>query len=198
MDVAFGWHILKDKGSEIVWHNGGTGGYHSFVGFDPKAGTGVVVLSNCAGNIDDIGRHILNAQYPLVVPVVRKAIAVDPKIFDDYVGAYALTPQLKLTVFREGDKLYAQTTPTDRAELLAGEPDDVLQGRRRPPHHLPEGRRRKGPECGHPRAGSGPAGEEDLGARGEVAGDESRRHRIRKVGPKCGLEGLTCESSGSS
>ena len=31
---------------EIVWHNGGTGGYRTFIGFDPQSRIGVVVLSN--------------------------------------------------------------------------------------------------------------------------------------------------------
>src|SRR5262247_1014842 len=33
LEVGLGWHILKRFDSEMVWHNVGTGGYHSFVGF---------------------------------------------------------------------------------------------------------------------------------------------------------------------
>jgi D-alanyl-D-alanine-carboxypeptidase/D-alanyl-D-alanine-endopeptidase len=29
-----------------VWHNGGTGGFGSFLGFDPERERGVVVLTN--------------------------------------------------------------------------------------------------------------------------------------------------------
>ncbi len=63
LDIALGWHVLTTpSGREIVWHNGGTGGYRSFIGFDPKAGTGVVVLSNMftTAGVDDIGRHLLD------------------------------------------------------------------------------------------------------------------------------------------
>ncbi len=66
LEVGLGWHILKKFDSEIVWHNGGTGGYHSFVGFNKAKRKGVVVLSNSTNDIDDIGRHLLESQYPLV------------------------------------------------------------------------------------------------------------------------------------
>src|SRR5439155_9675932 len=46
LEVALGWHIFTTGGKEIIWHNGGTGGYPSFMGFDPKARVGVVVVSN--------------------------------------------------------------------------------------------------------------------------------------------------------
>ena len=46
MEIGLGWFKKPKEGSEVVWHNGGTGGYRSFVGFDPKARAGVVVLAN--------------------------------------------------------------------------------------------------------------------------------------------------------
>jgi serine-type D-Ala-D-Ala carboxypeptidase/endopeptidase len=61
LEAALGWHIFTSGGREIVWHNGGTGGYRSFIGFDPKGRIGVVALSNTFTNVglDDIGRQIL-------------------------------------------------------------------------------------------------------------------------------------------
>ena len=67
LDVAYAWHMFLRQGDPIVWHNGGTGGYRTFMGYDPKARLGVVVLSNVstpAGD-DDIGRHLLDASFPL-------------------------------------------------------------------------------------------------------------------------------------
>jgi hypothetical protein len=37
--IALGWHVLRPNAREIVWHNGGTGGYRSFLGFDPLSPT---------------------------------------------------------------------------------------------------------------------------------------------------------------
>ena len=65
LEIAMGWHILSIYGPEMVWHNGETGGYHSFAGFVPDKKKAVVVLSNSVNNIDDLGRHILEERYPL-------------------------------------------------------------------------------------------------------------------------------------
>jgi len=34
--IGLGWLIYSTDGREIAWHNGGTGGFRSFVGYDPK------------------------------------------------------------------------------------------------------------------------------------------------------------------
>jgi CubicO group peptidase (beta-lactamase class C family) len=68
VEVALGWHITTTpSGKEIVWHNGGTGGYRTFAGYDRKAGVGVVALSNTSTptGVDDIGMHLLDRALPL-------------------------------------------------------------------------------------------------------------------------------------
>ena len=57
--VGYGWWTDRVGGREITWHNGGTGGFRSFVGFDAAAGDGVVVLSNTDRSVDWIGRELL-------------------------------------------------------------------------------------------------------------------------------------------
>jgi CubicO group peptidase (beta-lactamase class C family) len=47
---SLGWMI---DSAGRYWHNGGTGGYHAFVGFDPKAKRGVVVLASTATSLVD-------------------------------------------------------------------------------------------------------------------------------------------------
>jgi CubicO group peptidase (beta-lactamase class C family) len=115
MEIAYGWFVSTKNGKTVIWHNGGTGGYRSFVGFDPNARTGVVVLANYFTDAgpDDIGRHLLNPTLPLAkvdAPKVRDATAADPKTFDRYVGIYLLAPGAALRVTREGDQLYVQLT----------------------------------------------------------------------------------------
>lgn len=67
MQIAYAWRIQTKNGNSIIWHSGGTGGYRTYMGFDPKTRTGVVVLSNLASSAgpNDIGRHLLDASYPL-------------------------------------------------------------------------------------------------------------------------------------
>jgi serine-type D-Ala-D-Ala carboxypeptidase/endopeptidase len=67
--IGLAWHILTTNDRQIVWHNGGTGGYRSFIGFDPKARVGVVVLGNTltTTGVDDIGMHLIDPSLPLLV-----------------------------------------------------------------------------------------------------------------------------------
>jgi len=131
LEIALGWHVATNKGREIVWHNGGTGGYRSFMGFDPKARIGVAVLSNAYTNagVDDIGWHILDASIALLAPPKQhKEITVDPKIFDNYAGTYQFAPGVNLFVTRDADHLFAQLTGQGKLEIFPeGERDFFLK-----------------------------------------------------------------------
>lgn len=62
MSLGMNWHILTrpEKGGPITFHNGQTGGYHSFLGFDATRQAGVVVLCNTTADIDPAALEILN------------------------------------------------------------------------------------------------------------------------------------------
>jgi D-alanyl-D-alanine-carboxypeptidase/D-alanyl-D-alanine-endopeptidase len=120
LEMALGWHIFTTGGKEIIWHNGGTGGYRSFMGFDPKTRLGVVLLSNAATSegMDDIGRHLLDPSVPLLTPPKEhKQVTVDPKLFDGYVGRYQLAPNFIITITRDGDHLFEQATGQPKFEI---------------------------------------------------------------------------------
>jgi len=114
--IGLGWLVISPDGREIAWHNGGTGGFRSFVGYDPKERIGVVVLSNAStpSGVDDIGLHILTTKVPLANPEPPKPptqhaeIPIDPKLLDNYIGRYQLTPNLIFEITRDGDRLFAQ------------------------------------------------------------------------------------------
>ena len=46
--IGLSWIIDKENG--IIWHNGGTGHYNSYIGFSKENNTAVVILSNLAPN----------------------------------------------------------------------------------------------------------------------------------------------------
>jgi serine-type D-Ala-D-Ala carboxypeptidase/endopeptidase len=121
LEIALAWHIFTTGGKEIIWHNGGTGGYRSFMGFDPKARVGVILLSNAgtAAGVDDIGRHLLDPSVPLMPPAKEhKQVTVDPKLFDSYVGKYQLAPNFVITITRDGDHLFEQATGQPKFEIF--------------------------------------------------------------------------------
>ena len=68
LDNAIGWHVSSGPLGAFVWHDGATGGYRTFIGFDPKTGVGIVVLSNAGTEqgVNDIGFHLLQPARPLL------------------------------------------------------------------------------------------------------------------------------------
>ena len=121
LDIALGWHFFTDG---MVWHNGGTDGYRSFIGFYPKSRIGVIVLSNAStsAGVDDIGRHLLDPQVPLresfQPPKEHTAIPLDPTSFDGYVGSYQFASNTILTVTREGSQAFIQVAGQVKYEIF--------------------------------------------------------------------------------
>jgi CubicO group peptidase (beta-lactamase class C family) len=120
VDIALGWMIGKRTGAR--WHNGLTGGYHSFVAFVPEKKVGVVVLCNMAsGLVDTIGTQLMQAMLgERVEPIkVHKAIAIDAKKLDNYVGEYQIPTGALCTITRNGENLYAQLTGQPQLRVYA-------------------------------------------------------------------------------
>lgn len=120
MQIGLGWHILQTGTRRIVWHNGGTGGYHSFVGFDPDGRRGVVILINTAASLDELGFHLLDPSRPYAPPRPWPAtVALTPAQLDALTGEYQLAPGFSITVIREGDQAFAQATGQPRFPIFA-------------------------------------------------------------------------------
>jgi len=78
LKIGMAWHYAKE--GAIVWHNGGTGGYVSFAGFNKDTKKGVVVLTNTTQNIDAIGLKLLDVTIDLKMPKVSIANALEKEI----------------------------------------------------------------------------------------------------------------------
>ena len=61
LSVGLGWHLspVRDVEGTSLWHNGGTGGFFSYLALHPQARVGVVVLSNTARSVDRVGHQLL-------------------------------------------------------------------------------------------------------------------------------------------
>jgi CubicO group peptidase (beta-lactamase class C family) len=57
--IGAAWLTLEAKGRRITWHNGGTGGFSSWIGLDREAKTAVVLLSATAAPVDRQGFELL-------------------------------------------------------------------------------------------------------------------------------------------
>ena len=57
--IGAAWLTLSVKGRDMTWHNGGTGGFRSWMGLDRNAGTAAVVLSATSVSVDGHGLALL-------------------------------------------------------------------------------------------------------------------------------------------
>ena len=101
--TAFGWHVHSgDDGHPVFWHNGGTGGYASFLAIRPDNRTGIVILSTSTAydTITELGFTQITGK------------TADHEIVDigAYPGAYRITKDLVITIFVDGNRLFAQAT----------------------------------------------------------------------------------------
>ena len=80
-DKAMGMNWIRsferDLSQNILWHNGGTGGYRSYLGFTEDRRFGVVVLSNTSLSVDGLGEGLLKT-------LVRENSDLKPVTKDGY------------------------------------------------------------------------------------------------------------------
>lgn len=121
--IGLVWMVRQANGRRIIWHNGETGGYHAFIGFDPGRQVGVVMLMNAAPGADDIALHLLDARFPITPPPApaphRTAIALPPARLRPYVGHYRIAPGAILDVTLRGDRLFVQLTGQQALPIYA-------------------------------------------------------------------------------
>lgn len=114
--MGLGWHIGLGELAELRWHNGQTGGFHSFVAFDAEARIGVVVLANASSAvIDRLGAALVDAllerPYELELPSV---VEVAPEVLARYVGTYEVSPDFIIDVAAGDGVLVVQATAQPR------------------------------------------------------------------------------------
>jgi CubicO group peptidase (beta-lactamase class C family) len=121
--IGLNWIVRAVGDDRIVWHNGGTGGFRTWAGFDPELGVGAVVLTNSSQSADDIGVHLINPAVPLAPAPEPRAehieVEVDRSVMERYVGVYELAPNITLTVALGDSGLSVQLTGQGPLELFA-------------------------------------------------------------------------------
>jgi D-alanyl-D-alanine-carboxypeptidase/D-alanyl-D-alanine-endopeptidase len=108
----------------IIWHNGQTGGYRSYLGFTADRQHGVVILSNTAVDTDDLGFATLNPRVPLAP--TYKVIVLPTASLDEYVGTYKLADKFLLRVFRVNDELFVRATGQGPIPIFPSAPNEFF------------------------------------------------------------------------
>ena len=117
--MAMNWMLAPVEGRTVHAHEGGTGGFSSFVAFDTERKRGVVVLSDAAltsvGGLGSLGLHLLDARIPLGAP--RKATQAPVDLLDTLAGTWQLQGGPRMELRRKGDALEVQAPGQPAFEL---------------------------------------------------------------------------------
>lgn len=120
------WMTQHGPDGDVIWHNGMTGGYASFIGFTADHRHGVVILTNTATAVDDLGFATLRAGWPLAP--AHKDVSLSTQMLDEYQGTYRLSPAMLLNVFRADDKLVVRATGQGAIPFYASAKDEFFAG----------------------------------------------------------------------
>lgn len=119
-DYGYGWFIRTESGERWIGHNGGINGFMSASIWIPEKKVFVAILSNGLGGAapEMLLRRLALEAVGRPEPK-RVAITLPAESLDRYVGVYALSPEMKFTVSRNGNKLIAEAPNKSTVELFA-------------------------------------------------------------------------------
>ncbi len=108
-NYAYGLIVDEQLHRKQIGHSGSIDGFVTFLGHYPNEKVTVIVLSNLGNSPSpfiarDLAAIVFGEKYDL--PVERKEIKVDPKLYEAYVGEYERQPSRNFKVFIENDRLF--------------------------------------------------------------------------------------------
>ncbi len=111
-------------------HGGANEGFRcNLVGY-MESGQGFAIMTNSDSGAafgDEFLRAVAKEyNWPDFHPIERAQVAVDPKLFDGYLGRYWFTPDYIVTVTRDADHLFMQATGEPRFELFPASDRDYF------------------------------------------------------------------------
>jgi len=128
IDYAFGLAYDTYKGLKRIGHSGGWQGFQTALHHYPDQRFGVVVLCNLgllsAGRLAEqvadiyLEAELQKKKLEKKEPIKRKAIKVNPDIYNRYEGQYKLRPGVDITITREGNRIMAQAAGQSKFQLL--------------------------------------------------------------------------------
>jgi len=123
---GYGWMMSEPRGMKEIAHGGGLHGFSTALARYPKQNFTVVVLTNSqppppglssGGSAREIAEIYLWEQMETLESFVVDE-AVDPGVYDAYVGRYSYPQGVILAVTKEGKRLFAQITGQPRYEIF--------------------------------------------------------------------------------
>jgi D-alanyl-D-alanine-carboxypeptidase/D-alanyl-D-alanine-endopeptidase len=112
--IGLGWMTHSARPQNVIWHNGTTFGYASFIGFTEDRKRGIVIVTNVAESVDDLGFAALSdASFRSY-----KTVPLDEATLKSYVGVYKISEGALVKIFAKGGQVYAQALGEDPIPLF--------------------------------------------------------------------------------
>ena len=114
-DAFYGYGLVNDThlDRQRIHHNGGINGFRSALTYYPEENLTISVLLNLEGQAPEPiaeGLAAILFGEPYTIPQPRKAVDLDPALYEKYVGTYQLLPELQLKLWVEDSQLVGQAT----------------------------------------------------------------------------------------
>ncbi|NNJ72814.1 MAG: serine hydrolase [Enterobacterales bacterium] len=117
--IGMTWVVNREKNANMYMHDGGTGGFRSFIGFDNETKKGIVILANSVFEMNAVGYHYLAGSLDSIKLEAPKIIELSPEQLSKLNGQFELVPNFILTITNEGNQLFVQATNQPRFSLDA-------------------------------------------------------------------------------
>jgi len=118
-NTGLAWIVDQSGNGEILMHDGATGGFSSFIGFNKTSKKGIVILTNTVFNMNDIGYHYLNNSLDSIKLLNPKSVALTNDQLSKLNGKFELVPNFVLSISNEDNKLFVQATGQQKLPLTA-------------------------------------------------------------------------------
>lgn len=111
--IGLAWHHKHVAGIDLVWHNGATGGFRSWLSADLVSHRAVVAIMNTGSvTLDGIGIELQRKLPPTPPPSIDppKEVALPAGALARFTGRYEIVPQFAFDIGQRGDTLWVQAT----------------------------------------------------------------------------------------
>jgi len=116
---GLGFMAMRRQAFTFTGHNGGVAGYVASMYFSRPADVGVVLFRNVTGGKVSPDRLAVDILSRLVESSKQhRAVAMDAKTFDAYVGRYQLPGGVVMAVTRENERFFTQVGGQPKFEIL--------------------------------------------------------------------------------
>jgi D-alanyl-D-alanine-carboxypeptidase/D-alanyl-D-alanine-endopeptidase len=130
--ARYGLGVIIGEGTwgKSYGHDGGFPGYRAAMRYFPRYRVAVAIMFNTDRQdqlkgeqgeyLNDLMRIIVSDLTGKIIdePQEPKQIAVDPILYDAFVGQYQVSPKVIITIKKEGNRLIAQLTGQGEAEIF--------------------------------------------------------------------------------